>query len=73
MKLLNTKLALSALGIVGMLTNPAFAQKRHHAIPANHAALYSVVSSYDMISGYSVSGAVVETPNPDRYGLEPQR
>jgi len=72
MKLLNTKLALSALGVVAMLTSPAFAQKRHHVIPANHPALYSVVPSYNMISGYGVSGAVVEIPNPDRYGLESQ-
>ena len=73
MKLLNTKLALSALGVVAMLTSPAFAQKRHHVIPANHPALYSVVPSYNMISGYSVSGAVVEIPNPDRYGIQSQR
>jgi len=73
MKLLNTKLALSAFGIVAMLTSPAFAQKRHHVIPANHPALYSVVPSYNMISGYSVSGGVVEIPNPDRYGVESQR
>jgi hypothetical protein len=73
MKLLNTKLALSALGVVAMLTSPAFAQKRHHVVPGNNPALYSVVPSYNMISGYGVSGSVVEIPNPDRYGVESQR
>jgi len=73
MKLLNTKLALSAFGIVAMLTSPAFAQKRHHVIPANQSAVYNVVPDYNMISGYGESGGVVGIPNPDRYGVELQR
>jgi hypothetical protein len=30
MKMINSKLTLSALGVVAMLTSPAFAQKQHH-------------------------------------------
>ncbi len=32
MKSLNMKLVLSALGIVGILTSPAFAKKPHHQL-----------------------------------------
>ena len=64
MKSLNTKLALSALGIVAMLTSPAFAQKRHHA---NQSAIYN------MIPGYDESGGVVGIADPDRYGIQSQR
>jgi hypothetical protein len=78
MKSLNTKLALSAFGIVAMLTSPAFAQKRHHVI-ADQSAVYNVIPGYDesagynMIPGYGESGGVVGIPNPDRYGVQSQR
>lgn len=67
MKSLNTKLTLSALGIVAMLTSPAFAQKRHHVTPASQSAVYNVMPGYDE------SGGVVEIPNSDRYGIQSQR
>jgi hypothetical protein len=79
MKSLNTKLAVSAFGIVAMLTSPAFAQKRHHVTPANQSAVYNVIPGYDesggynMIPGYGESGGVVGIPNPDRYGIQSQR
>ena len=69
MKSLNTKLAVSAFGIVAMLTSPAFA-KRHHVTPANQSAVHNVIPSYDesggynMIPGYGESGGVVGVPNP---------
>ena len=66
MKSLNTKLALSALGIVAMLTSPAFAQKRHH-VTANQSAIYN------MIPGYDEGGGVVGIADPDRYGIQSQR
>ena len=58
MKSLNTKLVLSALGIVAMLTGPAFAKKSH---PVTHEA-----GAYGTISGYDKDGGVVEVPNPDQ-------
>ena len=73
MKSLNTKLVLSAFGVVAMLTSPAAAQKRHHA---NQSAVYGTTPSYDesgAIPGYDQSGGVVELPNPDRYGIPSQR
>jgi hypothetical protein len=51
MKPLNTKLVLSALGIVAMLTSPAFAQKPHRQL--SHQQTYSNrqsgVGIYDMV------------------------
>jgi hypothetical protein len=76
MKSLNTKVLLSTFGIVAMLTSPAFAQKRHHVTPANQSAVYNVIPGYDesgMMPGYNGSGAVVEIPNADRYGVRSQR
>ena len=67
MKSLNTKLVLSTFGIVAMLASPAFAQKRHHVTPASQSAVYNVMPGYDE------SGAVVDIPNSDRYGAQPQR
>jgi hypothetical protein len=67
MKSLNTKLVLSALGIVAMLTSPAFAQKPHHVARANQSAVYN------MIPGYDQDGRTVGIPNPDQYGIESQR
>jgi len=59
MKSLNTKVVLSALGIVAVLTGPAFAKKAHHATPDNQSAVY------EAISGYGADGGVVPIPNPD--------
>ena len=75
MKSLNTKLALSAFGIIAMLTSPAFAQKRHHVIRANQSAVYSTTPADESgaIPGYDQSGGVVELPNPDRYAIPSQR
>jgi hypothetical protein len=64
MKSLNTKLVLSALGIVAMLTSPALAKKAH---PATHEA-----GIYNTIPGYDKDGAVVGVPNPDQSGAESQ-
>jgi hypothetical protein len=58
MKSLNTKLVLSALGIVAMLTGPAFAKKSH---PATHEA-----GIYNTIPGYDKDGGVTAVPNPDQ-------
>ena len=76
MKSLNTKLAISALGIVAMLTTPAFAQKRHHVTRANQSAVSNTIPGYDesgVMPGYDESGGVVGIPNPDRYGIPSQR
>ena len=61
MKSLNTKLALSAFGIIAMLTSPAFAQKRH----PNQSAVYSTIPGDESgaIPGYDESGGVVALPN----------
>jgi hypothetical protein len=47
MKSLDIKLALSALGIVAMLTSPAFAQKPHHVTHMDRSAIYNVVPGYN--------------------------
>jgi hypothetical protein len=75
MKSLNTKLVLSAFGIVAMLTSPAFAQKRHHVVRANQPAVYSSIPGDESgaIPGYNQSGGVIELPNPDHYGIPSQR
>ncbi len=54
MKSLNTKLVLSALGIVAMFTSPAFAQKQHHVTPANQSAVYNVIPGYGESGGYNM-------------------
>jgi hypothetical protein len=69
MNLLNTKVVWSALGIVALLANPAFAQKRQHIIHANQSDVSSVVLSYDtsrVAPGYDKDGATVAIPNPDQ-------
>jgi len=58
MKPLITKLALSALGIVAILTSPAFAQKPRHVTHANQSAVS------DTIPGYDKDGRTVEIPAP---------
>jgi hypothetical protein len=61
MKTLNTKLVISAFGIIAMLTSPAFAQKRHHVIRANQSAVYGTIPGDEsgVIPGYAESGGVV--------------
>ena len=69
MSLLNTKVVLSALGIVAILAGPAFAQKRQHVTHANQSDVFSVVPSYDtsgVVPGYNRDGAIVAIPNPDQ-------
>ena len=69
MNLLNTKVVWSALGIVALLANPAFAQKRQHITHANQSDVSSVVLSYDksrVAPGYDKDGATVAIPNPDQ-------
>ncbi|MGB8631770.1 MAG: hypothetical protein WCD69_20725 [Xanthobacteraceae bacterium] len=68
MKSFNTKLVLFSLGIVAMLTGPAFAQKRHHVTGANQSAVYRDNQSgvYNEIPGYDSNGGVVGIPNRDQ-------
>ena len=69
MNLLNTKVALSSLGIVAVLASPAFAQKRQHVTHVNQSDVSSVVPGYDVsrvVPGYSKDGATVAIPNPDQ-------
>ena len=68
MKSFNTKLVLSSLGIVAMLTSPAFAQKRHHVTSDTQSAVYRDNHSavYNEIPGYDSNGGVVGVPNPDQ-------
>jgi len=65
MKSLNTKMVLSALGIVAMLTSPAFAKKPHQAAQET--------ASYNSIPGYNKDGGIVGVPNPDQSSTESQR
>jgi hypothetical protein len=59
MKSLKMKLVLSALGIVAMLTSPAFAQTRHHRY-LNRSAVTAPIPGYDK------DGGVVGIANPDQ-------
>jgi hypothetical protein len=63
MKTLNTKVALSALAIVAVLSSPA---------QDNSAATYNVAPGNE-IAGYDSEGGVVGVANPDQYGLQSQR
>ena len=68
MNLFNTKVLLSALGIVALLASPAFAQKQH-VTHANQSDVSSVVPTYDtsgVVPGYNRDGAIVAIPNPDQ-------
>ena len=68
MNLLNTKVALSALGIVALLASPAFAQKRQY-VTHYQSDVSSVVPGYDVsrvVPVYSKDGATVAIPNPDQ-------
>ena len=63
MNLLNTKVVLSALGIVAVLASPAFAQKRQHVTHVNQTDVSNVVPGYDVsgvVPGYSKGGATVQ-------------
>ncbi len=60
MNSLNTKMLLSAVGIVALLTSPAFAKTARHATPD------SQLSSSQTIPGYDADGSVVPIPNPDQ-------
>jgi hypothetical protein len=57
MKSLNTKLVLSVLAIVAMLTSPAFAKKPHPVTYNNGSAVYNAIPGYDR------DGAVVAIPD----------
>jgi hypothetical protein len=59
MNLLNTKVVLSALGIVAVLASPAFAQKRQHVTHLNQS------ESSNGIPGYDRNGNTVTIPDPD--------
>ena len=59
MNLLNTKVVLSALGIVAVLSSPAFAQKRQHVTHLNQS------ESSNGIPGYDRNGTTVAIPDPD--------
>ncbi len=63
MKSLNTKLVLSALGIVAMLTSPAFAQKPQ----VTH---FNQSAASNTIPGYAKDGSVVGIPDPEQYGAQ---
>ena len=69
MNLLNTKVALSSLGIVAVLASPAFAQKRQHVTHVNQSDQSSGVHGYDaasVVPGYNRDGATVAIPNQDQ-------
>ena len=61
MNLLNTKVVLSALGIVAVLASPAFAQKRQHVTHLNQS------ESSQAIPGYDRNGTTVAIPDPDHH------
>ena len=68
MNLLNTKVALSALGIVALLASPAFAQKRQH-VTHYQSDVSSAMPGYDaarVVPGYSKDGAIVAIRNPNQ-------
>jgi hypothetical protein len=46
MKSLDTALLLSVLGIVTLLTSPAFAQKQHHVTLVKRPAIYNSAPGY---------------------------
>lgn len=60
MKSLNTKLLLSALGIVAMLSSPALAQRSQHLTNANQSTVSRTIPGYDS------NGRTVEIPDPDQ-------
>jgi hypothetical protein len=67
MNSLNMKLILSSLGIVAMLTSPAFAKKPHQVTYNNGSAVYNTIPGYDR------DGDVVGIPNSDQSNAQWQR
>jgi hypothetical protein len=67
MKSFDAKLVLSALGIVAMLTSPAFAKKAHQVSHVSESGVYNTIPGYDK------DGGVVGIPDPDQSGAETQR
>jgi hypothetical protein len=67
MKSFDAKLVLSALGIVAMLTSPAFAKKAHQVSHVNESGVDNTIPGYDK------DGGVVGIPDPDQSGAETQR
>ena len=68
MNLLNTKVALSALGIIALLASPAFAQKRQY-VTHYQSDVSSAIPGYDaarVVPGYSKDGAIVAIRNPNQ-------
>ena len=68
MNLLNTKVALSALGIVALPASPAFAQKRQY-VTHYQSDVSSAIPGYDaarVVPGYSKDGAIVAIRNPNQ-------
>jgi hypothetical protein len=63
MNLVNTKVVLSALGIIAMLASPALAQKRQHV---THAPSVVGDDASRVIPGYNKDGATVAIPDPDQ-------
>jgi len=60
MKTLNMSLVLSALGIVAMLSSPAFAQKSQRVSHVTQS------SASNTIPGYDRDGGTVAIPDPDQ-------
>ena len=58
MKPLNTKLVLSALGIVATLTSPAFAKTSHQASPQQQATQAPVGLYPEATAGMSRTGSL---------------
>jgi hypothetical protein len=58
MKSINTKLVLSALGIVAMLAGPAYAKTAR--------AMHNQATSSQTIPGYAADGSVVPIQDPDQ-------
>jgi hypothetical protein len=70
MNSLTMKVVLSNLGIVAMLTSPAFAKKPHQVTHNNNNNGSAV---YNAIPGYDRDGGVVGIPNLDQSGTQSQR
>ncbi len=63
MKTFSTKVALSALAVVAVLSSPAFA-KAHHQVGQDNGAAYTVPGND--IPAYDADGGVVGIANPDQ-------
>jgi hypothetical protein len=69
MKSLNTKLVVSAFGILAMLAGPAFAQKQRHVshVQGSYVSYVNQSAASQPVPGYDKDGAVVGIPNPDQH------